>query len=310
VLTFTLLIALPLEGLRADYDTRVSFQEWQLLQTRTGRPVSFQDWVPEILTASVIYIGEEHRNLFHIEAAVRILRALMDHNRKPALALEMFGWDGQTGLDQYLSDRDMSREQFIQESRWKQNWGGDYAEYEPLIDVARINHLAVIALNPPRPLVRAVAQQGIEKARMEPAMAQWGMREQALIDDSAYRDKIVRQLRSCHGGLSDTAYEHMYEASVFRDEGMARTITQYLRRLPEGAGPIVSYTGGGHIQYRLPIPNRVTRRYGKPVRQVTIYLASLDPADADEIHGLLQSPIADYVWLTPLSKHGPSRRCL
>jgi uncharacterized iron-regulated protein len=290
-------------------DTSAPFQEWQVLASSTGRPIAFHDWVTDLLGASVLYIGEEHQNAHHIQAAFRILRALLDHDRKPALALEMFGWDAQRSLDRYLSDPDLPREQFIQESRWTQNWGGNYSDYEPLINFARNHHLAVIALNPPRPLVREIAKEGIEKARMAPAMAQWDMREHVLIEDTAYRDKIVSQLRSCHGGLSDAAYEYMYEASVFRDEAMAKTITQYLRRGSEPAGPVVSYTGGGHIQYRLPIPDRVTRRYGEPIRQITIYLSALDPADPNDIEDLPRSAIADYIWLTPMGAHGPSRKC-
>ena len=141
-------------------------------------------------------------------------------------------------------------------------------------------------------------------------MAQWGMREETFVEDPEYRDKILKQLRSCHEELTDAAYERMYEASVFRDESMAKTIADELRGLPEGAGPIVSYTGGGHIQYRLPIPNRVSRRSGMSPRQITIYLAAVDPSQVQEINGLLRPAIADYVWLTPLSLHGPSRRCL
>jgi hypothetical protein len=101
----------------------------------------------------------------------------------------------------------------------------------------------------------------------------------------------------------------MYEASMFRDEGMAQTIARQLHGLPDGGGPIVSYTGAGHIQYRLPIPNRVARRVGDSLRQITVYLAALDP-HGHEVDELLGSSIADYIWLTPSSAHGPSRRCL
>ena len=47
-----------------------------------------------------------------------------------------------------------------------------------------------------------------------------------------------------------------------------------------------------------------------PLRQMTIYLTAFNPDRVQEIQELLQPPIADYVWLTPLGQHGPSRRCL
>jgi len=35
----------------------------------------------------VIYLGEEHRNNWHIEAALKILNALIENHRHPLLAM-------------------------------------------------------------------------------------------------------------------------------------------------------------------------------------------------------------------------------
>src|SRR2546425_7752123 len=72
------------------------FQEWQILEVKTSRPISFTDLLTDLATVDVIYIGEEHSHRSHIEAALRILQALIDRNQKPALGLEMFGWDGRS----------------------------------------------------------------------------------------------------------------------------------------------------------------------------------------------------------------------
>jgi hypothetical protein len=160
------------------------------------------------------------------------------------------------------------------------------------------------------------------QALTDPEMSHWGMKDESFSEDAAYHEMIVKPLRQCHGGLSEQDYERMYEASVFRDEGMAKTIVE---RLPivqhssdregsataEGprAGPIVSYTGGGHVQYHLPVPNRVTRRSAGPVKQISIYLTSFEPGRTDELRELMRDGVADYVWLTPLGAHGAPRRC-
>src|SRR5213593_1883665 len=287
-----------------------TFTEWQMLDPKAGRIVGFEDLMADLLTADVIYIGEEHSHRSHIETALRILQALIDRNRKPALGLEMFGWDGQAALDHYLAEPDMASEQFLQEAHWKENWGGAYTDYAPLIDFARFHHLPVLALNPPKPLVRRVAKEGLLRALKDPEMLHWQMREEVLADEPAYREVMVSQLRACHGGLSEEAYQRMYEAAVFRDEGMAKTISDYLSRRAPGVGPVVSYTGGGHIQYRLPVPSRVLRQLKGAIRQTTVYLTSYEPKRQDEIRTLLDQSIADYVWLTPVSAHGAPRRCL
>src|SRR3989441_7475278 len=291
-------------------DNAQPFQEWQIVEVKADRPISFTDLLTDLANVDVIYIGEEHSHRSHIEAALRILQALIDRNQKPALGLEMFGWDGQVGLDRYWAEREMEPELFLQVAQWKENWGGAYNDYAPLIDFARSHHLPVLALNPPKPLVRRVAKEGLSSALKDPGMLRWQMRDEVLSDEPDYREIIVSQLRACHSGLSEEAYQRMYEAAVFRDEGMAKTISDYLSRRAPGVGPVVSYTGGGHIQYRPPAPNRVLRRQNGSLRQRTLYLTSYEPKRQDEIRTLLDQSIADYVWLTPVSAQGAPRRCL
>lgn len=289
-----------------------------IIDTKTGEPVSFPDWMVSASIQDVIYLGEEHRNAAHIQAAVRVLEGLLNRDRQPVLALEMFGWDGQVGLSRYLSQEDTPREQFLKDAHWNDNWGGDFSDYEPLIAFARSHTLGVAALNPPLALVRQVATQGLSQALHIPEMGRWGMWNQSYVDDPAYRAVIVHQVRQCHGGLSDDAYQRMYEASMFRDEGMAKTITDTLRLISgqqnsgppnRRAGPVVSYTGGGHIQYQLPIPKRVMRRQQGMGRQMTVYLISYDPDRPGEVSELINEGIADYVWLTPVGPQGLPRRC-
>jgi len=289
------------------------FREWQILETRTGRDVSFEALTSLLLSAEVVYLGEEHRNRSHIEAALRVLQALDAKERRPVLAMEMFAWDGQVGLDRYVTTASGTREQFLRESRWEENWGGAYDDYEPLITFARDRRLAVLALNPPRHLVRRVAKAGLRQALADAEMNLYGLQGERFPDDPIYREKIFHQVQLCHGGLPEEAYQRMYEASVFRDEGMAKTIVEHLPVAESGPnvrpGPIVSYTGGGHIQYGLPVPKRVVRRAGNQVRHVTIYLTAYDAARTQEIKELLRESIADYLWLTPVGAEGVPKRC-
>lgn len=288
-------------------------REWDVIQTSTGRLVPMARWLDELAQQEVVYLGEEHHHRFHIEAARKVLEALIARGRTPVIAMEMFGWDGQAGIDRYLTDREWTRAEFLDQSRWKENWGGLFEDYEPLIVFARDNHLPLLALNPPRQLVRLVARRGLTEAKVDSSMAQWGMKDEPIVDDPAYRERILTQLRQCHGGGTDSDYVTMYEASLFRDEGMAKTVAAALRTFQitagSAAGPVFSYTGGGHIQYQLPVPNRVARRRSDAVRQATVYMTSFQSERRDEIAELVRDRIADYVWLTPVSAQGPPRRC-
>jgi uncharacterized iron-regulated protein len=289
------------------------FKEWQIIDTATGRTVSLDQWTALLLQQDIIYLGEEHHNRFHIDAALTVLWRLKAGERTPTLAMEMFGWDGQTALDQYLFGSDMNRQEFLQAVKWQQNWGGPYEDYEPLVQLAKEQHWAVDAMNPPKPLVRIVAKNGLAQAESDPIMAQWGMKGETLVDDPIYRTRIRQQLQACHGGGADSFYQTMLEASMVRDEGMAKTLVHRLNQMrSEGnimAGPLVSYTGGGHIQYNLPVPKRVARRLSGQVRQVSVYMTSFDVRRIDELQDMIREKIADYLWLTPVSEKGLPRRC-
>ncbi|MCX5722580.1 MAG: ChaN family lipoprotein [Nitrospirae bacterium] len=289
------------------------FQAGQIIETATGQPVSPDQWTALLLQQDIVYLGEEHHNRFHVEAALMVLKKLQEKGRTPVLAMEMFGWDGQAALDRYLSGSDQNRQEFLEAVRWQQNWGGAYEDYEPLVLFAKEQRLPVAALNPPKALVRLVAKQGLAQAQSDPVMAQWGMQDEAIVDDPVYRARILQQLQACHGGGNDNLYQTMYEASMVRDEGMAKTLVARLSLIRRGAdpmaGPLVSYTGGGHIQYNLPVPKRVVRRLPDGVHQISVYLTSFEVGRIKELQELIREKVADYLWLTPVSEQGLPRRC-
>ena len=266
-----------------------------------------------LLQQDVVYLGEEHHNRFHIAAALSLLNRLVQAGRRPVLAMEMFGWESQPVLDRYVQGDDLQREDFLAQAGWNQNWGGPFETYEPLIAFAKTQRLRLVALNPPKPVVRLVAKKGLEQARQEPDWTRWNMQEETIVDDPSYRQKIFEQLRACHGGGSDEMYQTMYEASMVRDEGMAKTIVGVIKSLRDRGeaptGPVVSYTGGGHIQYNLPVPQRVARRLSGAIRQTSLYMTSYEEGRREELQEMLTNKIADYVWLTPVGANGMPRRC-
>lgn len=282
---------------------------WQILAVAEQEQVSFDAFASRVAEAEVVYLGEAHQTPPHIEAALRILRDLLARGLHPVLGLEMLSWNAQAAIDRYLADPSMARETFLEQSHWHENWGGSFDDYEPLLRFAQAHHLKVLALNPPRPVVREVVTRGLAEVLADPSLEKWGFHKETWPDDPAYRDVIMEQIQACHQGMSQDTYERVYEASVFRDEAMAKTIADALRQTPEAGGPFVSYTGGGHIQYGVPVPKRVRRRMDETIRDVTVYLHAFVPERRDELRELLDERIADYLWLTPPGPQGPPKRC-
>lgn len=292
------------------------WDEWsvgQVVNAKTGRPVPMGEWLEGLARYDVIYLGEEHHNQAHIEAALTVLRSLVSRGRRPVLTMEMFGWEGQPALDGYLASKASAREEFLEHVGWKQNWGGAFEDYELLVQFAKEQRLLVLAMNPPKTLIRQVVKLGLAQAKEQSEWRQWGMEQESIVDDPAYRSRILSQLQACHGGGVPEDYQTMYEASMVRDEGMARTVSAAVQRVRSAGdqtqGPVVSYTGGGHVQYRLPVPNRVARRVQDGLKDVTIYMATFERERAVELHQAMQEGIADFVWLTPQGSQGAPRRC-
>ncbi len=293
--------------------TSAAWAAGQVIDVRTGLTVSRSEWEQTLSSYDVIYLGEEHRNSHHISAALAVLQAVLSHGRHPILAMEMFGWDGQPALDEYVRSSEASRERFLDRVLWKQNWGGPFEDYEPLVQFAKDRHLSVVAMNPPKSLIRQVVQYGVAGMRKRPDWSQWEMASESIVDDPAYRDRILTQLQACHGGGAPEDYQTMYEASMVRDEGMAKTVAALVRSSrsngQQAAGPVISYTGGGHIQYKLPVPNRVARRIPVGLKQVTVYLSTFEQSREAELKESMRDGIADYIWLTPVGSQGPPKRC-
>lgn len=289
-----------------------SWQTGHVIDVKTGQSIDLPTFLTTLSRYDIVYLGEEHYNQHHIEAALTVLRTVLANGRRPVLTMEMFGWDGQPALDEYLATPGQDRQTFLDQSRWKQNWGGAFDNYEPLVNFSREHRIMLRAMNPPKPLIRQVVKAGLDEARKGQDWIEWGMDSEDIVDDQAYRVRILDQLKRCHGGGNDEDYVRMYEASMVRDEGMAKTVTAALltdRQRPQDHPFILSYTGGGHIQFNLPIPKRVARRMDGQVAQATLYLASFDHKRIQDIQDLVHDGIADYVWLTPVGQQGPPQRC-
>ena len=51
---------------------RAPFTKWQVIDTATEEPVSLDQWISLLLQQDIIYLGEEHHNRFHIDAALTV----------------------------------------------------------------------------------------------------------------------------------------------------------------------------------------------------------------------------------------------
>jgi len=146
-----------------------SFRSGQIIDTTNEESISIEELMRRLLRQEVVYLGEEHHNRFHIETALSLLNSLSRAGRRPVVAMEMFGWESQPLLDRYVQGDDLTRRDFLNQVGWAQNWGGPFETYEPLVIFTKTEHLRLVALNPPKTLVRLVAKKGLAQARLTDA---------------------------------------------------------------------------------------------------------------------------------------------
>lgn len=151
-----------------------TWQAWQILETRTGRTLLFEEWLKILEQYDIIYLGRSItiRSIFRQHS--RYWSSWWQTDWSPQSAWRCSVGTAQAALDDYVSTNRPVTNEFLEQVRWKQNWGGAFEDYAPLVTFARDHHLSVRAMNPPKPLIRRVVQLGLEQAKGDPEWAAWG----------------------------------------------------------------------------------------------------------------------------------------
>jgi uncharacterized iron-regulated protein len=211
--------------------------------------------------------------------------------KKLALGMEMFQRPFQGLLDDYAAKR-IDEPTLLSRSGWEDRWGYDYGFYGPTIHAAVAAGAALLALNAPRELTKAVAHKGIaglapdEKAQLP----------ELNLDDKAHRawfDTLMEGMGGTQGhtkpvdedkddqvpGSKDSkddkddkdaeqpalppghpampSADNIYAAQVVWDESMADGAAKWAQA--NAQGEIVVLAGNGHC-HDTAIVNRVKRR--------------------------------------------------
>jgi uncharacterized iron-regulated protein len=257
-----------------------------IVATRSGSVISFENLMDDLLAQQVIFVGETHVSVADHGIQLRILEALHAKNTNVALAMEMFPRSVQPVLDRW-SAGSLDQEQFLREAKWQENWGYPFFLYSPLLLYCRDNHLPVIGLNAPPALVREVAREGL--AHLKPDdRAQ--LAEHFDFTNSVHR-KAIHEVYEQHVPAGIASFDTFYEAQLAWEETMAETLAGYLVSHSPREQVLV-IIGNGHIEYRSGVPQRASARFPHAYRTIVTI-----PSNSAERS--IDPEVADYVWITP-----------
>jgi uncharacterized iron-regulated protein len=249
-----------------------------------------QQILQELVKANVVYLGETHNSPEDHKAQLEILQALHQQNPKIAIAMEMFQRPFQDVLDQYLAGK-ITQAQLVEQSEYDKRWGFPWEYYAPILRLAKVNQLPVLALNTPTEVTRKVARSGLESLTTDERQYIPPFSE-IRTDNADYR-KMAQEVYEQHhqaGHGNSTSFERFFTAQVLWDETMAEKIAQFVKANP--GYQVVVLAGKSHIVYGYGIPSRVARRLNNNqlVQRSVLLGVSQEAQSAGE------KAIADYFW--------------
>ena len=221
----------------------------------------------DLREADVIYMGEIHQLERHHRMEVEVLQEILKGNRPVVLGLEQIERRNQDQLDRY-NGGELSFEELAEAIKWKDQWT-NYADYRPLLEVARKGGARIVGLNAPWEVIHAIGKSGLEGLPVEQRRS---LAEKIRLEDPTY-ERLMNILLGVHASFDPTSLRNIYEAQVARDETMADATAQALQcndTTKKAIGLVV--TGAGHVQFGLGIPERV--RFRMPAVRDRILLMS------------------------------------
>ena len=208
--------------------------------------------IERLLDRRVIFVGEQHdRYEDHINQAA-IIEGLLARGRSVAIGMEMFQQPYQPALDAYVAG-EIDEAELLRRTQYFDRWRFDYRLYRPILSLARVHGIPVIALNLESELTRQVGDGGIaslsedDRARL-PELDR---------SDAEYRARLETVFKH-HPAEQPRNFEHFLEVQLLWDEGMAERTARYLTENPDST--LVVIAGSGHVEFSQGIPQRLTRR--------------------------------------------------
>lgn len=252
-----------------------SYVPERVYDARRKRFTDFEAMLAALASADVVFVGEQHDdpNTHRLELA--ILEGLFRRRRSVVLALEMFERDVQPLLDRYLAG-EITEDAFLADAR---PWPRYRTDYRPLVEFARVHAWPVVSANVPRKLANEVSKTGLGSlAALADGERAWAARTLECPFDR-YFDRFAASMRehpmpaaknqSPEAARQTT--ERFYYAQCVKDETMAESIAETLRRAAPDRPLVVHINGAFHSDYRQGAVARTVRRLpDKAVKVVTI----------------------------------------
>jgi uncharacterized iron-regulated protein len=247
----------------------------------------------------LVFVGESHIDMEFHRAQLRVLQELQKRGRHVLIGLEMYPVPEQPWLDRWYSDKKLTEEKFLAESRWYKNWGYHWNYYRDIFLFARENGVRMFAVNLPRGAVTAIRAKGFDSLSTEYR----AMLPPKVDLENAEHQKLFRAFfgdeDALHGNMPDAMFKGMFRAQCGWDAAMGWNALQALKKYGDEKAIMVVLIGSGHVAYGLGAERQVKPWFdGRTANVMPIPIAEAANAKLLE---KVQASYADFVWGLPAS---------
>jgi len=284
---------------------RVSQIEWEspverahplvgrIWDVKAGAFISEETLLSRLGGSRFVILGERHDNPDHHALQAKLVRALIETGRRPAVGFEMLSTDDAPALARYLARSPKDAAGLGDAVNWARSGWPEWRFYQPIAQAALDGNLLIVATNLSRPATDAVRRNGL--SGLGPALAtQLRLAEPAPETRSA----MALEIRESHCGQApESMLDRMVDIQWARDARMAASLARGGQR--DGA---VLIAGAGHARRDHGVPAHLARQApGAAVASVAFL--EVDPAAArpgDYAPRFASDALPfDFVWFTP-----------
>lgn len=241
--------------------------------------VPTEDFLRDLTSVQVIFVGELHDHTGHHQAQLSIIRALQAERLPLAIGLEMFRRDGQQALDRWTAGSyPLGSFLKVYNDHWSM-----WDKYREIFEFARSEKVRMVGLNIPRDISSRVARNGFAALPERERQALGNV--QCRVDPQY--GEFIRRAMGGHGGHG-RQYLFFCEAQMLWDTMMARHLADFLKENPRYR--VVILAGSGHA-WKFGIPRQLMEQMGVSYRVV------LPEVDGRVVRSQVTAEIADYLWL-------------
>jgi uncharacterized iron-regulated protein len=265
----------------------------KIWDVKAGAFIGEDALLARLVTSRFVLLGERHDNPDHHALQAKLVRAMYESGRRPALGFEMFATDDAPAIIRYLARSPKDAAGLGDAVNWSRSGWPEWRLYQPIAQAALDASVPIVATNLSKAATEAVRRNGL--AGLGPALTT----QLRLAEPTPEtRLALTRELRDSHcGQVPDAAIDRMVDIQWARDARIAASLARGGQR--DGA---VLIAGAGHVRRDRGVPVHLARQAPEAsiasLAFVEVDPAAAKPGDYAARFGSESLPF-DYVWFTP-----------